>query len=200
VDLNHIRALDLFMDYWGSPWIAHTILSFDLGDGSHIAFSIEARKRPGEHYSSILGFFRQYTLISVVSDERDLVRLRTNYRKGEDVYLFRTKASPEFARELFLSYIRFTNRLHRTPQWYNALTRNCTTEIYTFRSMKGQPLDWRVLLNGKIDEMEYNLGNLEGNLPWKGLKQRAYINPAAQAADNDPNFSDRIRKNRPGFP
>ncbi len=199
VDLNGIRGLDLFMDYWGSPWIAHTILSFDLDGGEHIAFSIETRKQVGQTYSSILGFFRQYTLISVVSDERDLVRLRTNFRHGEDVYLFHTKATPQFARALFLNYIELTNRLHDKPQWYNAVTHNCTTEIYTLATMNGQPWDWRILLNGKADEMEYERGELAGDLPWKELKQRAYINPAARAADNDPNFSERIRENRPGF-
>jgi hypothetical protein len=199
VDLNRIRGLDLFMDYWGSPWIAHTILSFDLNGGEHIAFSIETRKQVGQTYSSILGFFRQYTLISVVSDERDLVRLRTNFRHGEDVYLFHTKATPQFARALFLNYIELTNRLHDKPQWYNAVTHNCTTKIYTLATMNGQPWDWRILLNGKADEMEYERGELAGELPWKELKQRAYINPAARAADNDPDFSERIRENRPGF-
>ena len=43
---------------------------------SHLAFSIETRKQVGQHYSAIRGFFRQFTLISIISDERDLVRLR----------------------------------------------------------------------------------------------------------------------------
>ena len=200
VDLSRIRGLDLFMDYWGSPWIAHTLLSFDFGDGQPIVFSIEQRKRPGQSYSSIRGFFRQYTLISVVSDERDVIRLRTNYRKGEDVYLYHTKATPAFARELFLSYADLTNRLAAQPQWYNALTRNCTTEIYTLQAMRHQPRDWRILANGKGDEMLYEQGELAGDLPFPELKRRAWINPAARAADSDPEFSARVRENRPGFP
>lgn len=200
VDLSHIRGLDLFMDYWGSPWIAHTLLSFDFGEGQHIVFSIEQRKRPGQTYSNVRGFFRQYTLISIVSDERDVIRLRTNYRKGEDIYLYHTRATPEFARSLFLSYADLTNRLHDRPQWYNALTRNCTTEIYTLQAMKHQPRDWRILLNGRGDQMLYEQGELAGDLPFPELKHRAYINPAARAADQDPNFSARIRENRPGFP
>jgi hypothetical protein len=200
VSLDRIQGLDLFMDYWGSPWIAHTILSFSLGGGEHIAFSIEARKRPGQSFSSIRGFFRQYTLISVVSGERDVVRLRTNYRHGEDLYLFHTKATPAFARALFMDYIALTNRLHDKPQWYNAVTHNCTTEIYTLNAMQDRPFDWRILLNGKADEMEYERGDLSSDgLPWKELKQRAFINPAAHAADNAPDFSNRIRQNRPGF-
>ena len=105
VDLNQIEGVDLFMNYWGSPLIAHTILSFDLRGADHVAFSIETRKQMGQPYSALLGFFRQYTLISVVSDERDVVRLRTNYRHGENLYLFHTAATPQFARSLFVNYI-----------------------------------------------------------------------------------------------
>ena len=199
IDLGQIRGVDFFMNYWGSPWIAHTIVSFDVGDGQHVAFSIETRKRPDQSYSAVRGFFRQYTLTSVVSDERDLVRLRTNYRQGEDLYLYHTRATPEFARSLFLNYADMTNNLFSRPQWYNAITHNCTTEIFTFKTMKHQPHDWRILLNGKADQMEYEQGELAGDLPFAELKQRAYINPAARAADKDPQFSTRIREGRPGF-
>jgi hypothetical protein len=200
LNLNQIEGVDLFMDYWGSPLIAHTILSFQVRGELPIAFSIETRKQVGQTYSALLGFFRQYTLISVVSDERDVVRVRTNYRHGEDLYLFRTTATPAFAQSLFLNYIGMTNQLHDHPQWYNAITHNCTTEIYTLKSMKGQPWDWRILLNGKADEMAYEKGLIvTGGLPFKELKQRAWINPAAQAANGDSDFSARIRQNRPGF-
>jgi hypothetical protein len=199
IDPQEIRGVDFFMDYWGSPWIAHTIVSFDVGGGEHIAFSIETRKRVGQSYSAVRGFFRQYTLISVVSDERDLVRLRTNYRHGEDLYLYHTRATPAFARSLFFNYADETNYLYNHPLWYNAITHNCTTQIFTFQTMKHQPHDWRILLNGKADEMEYEQGELAGDLPFVELKRRAYINPAAQAADKDPQFSSRIRQDRPGF-
>jgi hypothetical protein len=200
VDLNNIRGVDLFLDYWGSPWIAHTILSFDLGYGQHVAFSIEARKQLGQKYSAIRGFFRQFTLISIVSDERDLVRLRTNYRQGEDLYLYHTTATPAFARSLFLDYIRFTNFLHDHPTWYNAVTGNCTTEIFTLKTMRSQPRNWTILFNGKGDAWEYEQGNIAGDgLPFDELKRRAYINPAAKAADAAPNFSMKIRDGRPGF-
>ena len=48
--------------------------------------------------------------------------------------------------------------------------------------------------------MAYDKGLIDtGGLPFKELKQRAWINPAAQAADHAPDFSARIRENRPGF-
>lgn len=219
IDLDQVKGIDLFMNYWGSPWIAHTIVSFDLGPDpllpgekmiDPLVFSIEARKHVGQKYSSVLGFFRQFTLISVVSNERDVVRLRTNYRQGEDLYLYHTKATPEFARALLLNYASFTNQLHDHPRWYNALTQNCTTEIFTLQALKGLPLDWRILLNGKVDAMLYDQNRLAAQppgqpasaprLPFPELKRRAYINPEARAADKDPDFSERIRENRPGFP
>lgn len=200
VDLSQIRGMDVFVDYWGSPWIAHTIISFDLGGGQHISFSIEARKHVGQSYSAVRGFFRQFTLISIVSDERDVVRLRTNYRVGENLYLFHTRATQAFARSLFLDYIGFTNNLHDHPQWYNALTSNCTTEIFALKTMRSQPRNWTILLNGKGAEEQYREGNLAGDgLPFDELMKRAYINPVAKAADKDPEFSTRIRENRPGF-
>lgn len=200
VNLADLQGVDLFLDYWGSPWIAHTILSFDFGNNNRVAFSIEARKRVGQDYSAIRGFFRRFTLISVVSDERDVVRLRTNFRTGEDLYLYHTTATRPFARELLLDYIAFTNRLHQQPEWYNAVTRNCTTQIFELKAMKGQPLNWAILFNGKGDAMEYKLGNLAADgLSFNDLKRRAYINPAGKAADDDPDYSERIRAGRPGF-
>jgi hypothetical protein len=200
VNLNDLRGLDLFVDYWGSPWIAHTILSFNFGNNNRIAYSIEARKTVGQQYSAIRGFFRQFTLISIVSDERDVVRLRTNYRKDENLYLYHTNATLPFARELFRDYAGLTNDLHDHPKWYNAISHNCTTQIFDLKAMQSQPWKIAILLNGKADEMEYKLGNLAADgLSFNELKRRAYINPAAKAADNDPDFSERIREGRPGF-
>ena len=69
------------------PPDAHTHMSWAFTDGQHIAISIETRKEVGESYSAVAGFFRQYELYYVVADERDVIRLRTNYR-GEQVYLY----------------------------------------------------------------------------------------------------------------
>ena len=201
VNLDDLRGLDLFLDYWGSPWIAHTMLSFDFGNGNYVPFSIEARKRVGQSYSAIRGFFRQFTLITVVSTERDVVRLRTNYRKGEDLYLYHTTATIPFARSLFLDYIGLADDLHDHTKWYNAITDNCTTQIFQLQAMRSQPWKLAILLNGKADEMSYKKGNLATDgMPFDELKRRAYINPAAQTANDDPNFSARIRAGRPGFP
>jgi hypothetical protein len=203
VDVSQLRGMDVSITYWGSPWIAHPIVSFDFGNQGYVAMSVETRKEVGESYSAIRGFFRNYELIYTIGDERDMVRLRTNYRTGEDVYLYRTRTTPEQARSIFLDYLARANRMRDHPEWYNALTNNCTTNIASHvaktRAQKRVRWDWRILLNGKGDEMMYERGDLAGNLPFAELKQRAHINAAARRADNSLDFSRLIREGRPGF-
>jgi len=203
VSLSKINGMDIFITYWGSPWIAHPIVSFDIAGEAPLPMSIETRKEVGETYSAVRGFFRYYELIYIVSTERDVIRLRTNYRKDEEVYLFHTRASPQLAQAVFLDYLRRANALHKQPEWYNAATDNCTTNVavHVRDAEHGiLPLDWRILLNGKSDEMLYQEGYLAGDLPFAKLKEEAHINAAARAANNDPDFSIRVRENRPGFP
>jgi hypothetical protein len=204
-DLARLRGMDAYFVNWGSPWIAHTMISFDFGNDQYVTFSIETRKKVGQSYSAVRGFFRQYEIIYIVADERDVVRLRTNYRTGEEVYLYRLKTSPDRARARFLEYIGRVNDLHQHPEWYNALTKNCTTSIFAQRDFSHPDdrkigwLDWQILLNGKLDEKAYREGAFAGDLPFEELKSRAHINATARALGDDPEFSRRIREGRPGF-
>jgi hypothetical protein len=199
VRLSQITGIDVAIDYWGSPWISHPIVSFQFADALPLCFSIETRKVIGQTYSAIRGFYRQYTLVYVVADERDVIRVRTNYRHGEDVYLYRTLASPTQARGRFLEYVRAMNQLHEHPRWYNAVTSNCTTAIRAQRAAEERaPWDWRILLNGTLDEMLYqDHAIVTGGLPFAQLKQRSLINQRARAADKDADFSRLIRENLP---
>lgn len=198
-DLDKLYTADLYVVYWGSPMIAHTMLSFGFDDDRYVCVSIETRKEKGEDYSTIKGFFRQYELTYVVGDERDLVRLRTNYR-GEDVYLYRLNAAPDVVRGVFLSYLRAINSLKDRPEWYNALTTNCTTTIrgHTSAYARRASLNWKLIINGYLDEMAYGNGALDQSLPFAELKKRSHINERAKPADKDLEFSKRIREGLPG--
>jgi hypothetical protein len=198
VRLSRITGMDAAINYWGSPWIAHPIVSFQFSDEPPLCFSIETRKTMGQQYSTLEGFYRQYALIYVVADERDCIRLRTNYRH-EDVYLYHTLASPAQAQERFREYISSINALHNNPRWYNAVTSNCTTSIRTQRAANlRKRWDWRILLNGKMDEMLYQDHAIAtGGLSFAELKQRSLINERAQAADQNPDFSRVIRDGLP---
>lgn len=200
-DLSKLRGVDLFLVYWGSPWIAHTIMSWGFEDGQQLAISIETRKEVDEPYSAVLGFFRQFELYYVVSDESDVVRLRTDHR-GEDVFLYRLNATPELAREVLLEYLRTINQLAAEPRWYNALLHNCTTMIRTHVQQVApqNPWNWRILVNGKLDELGYMRGTIDTSLPFDELRRRSHINERAHAAGDGSDFSQRIREGLPGFP
>jgi hypothetical protein len=201
VRLSRLTGIDLAINYWGSPWIAHPVVSFQFSDAPPVCFSIEVRKEIGETYDAIGGLYRRFELIYVVANERDVVRVRTNYRKGEDVFLYRTTFTAEQARERFLEYLRSLDDLRREPRWYNAATTNCTTAIRAQQPPgERMPWDWRFLLNGKGDEMMFERGALAtGGLPFDELKRRALINDDAKAADASPDFSKLIREGRPGM-
>jgi hypothetical protein len=197
-DLSRLLGVELMFTYWGSPLIAHVVVSFPFEGGEYLAFSIETRRERGEEYSNFRGFFRQYELMYVAADERDVARVRTNYRKGEETYLYRTTATPEYARELFLGYVDRINRLRDRPQWYSTLTNNCTNNI---AALAGEPQwDWRVVFSGLSDRMLYDQGKLATDgLSFADLKSQAHINAAARAADKANDFSARIRAGRAGF-
>lgn len=197
-DLSKITGVDIFLSYWSSPAIAHTILSWEFADGPPLAISIETRKEKGESYSSIRGFFREYELYYVVADERDLVRLRTNYR-GEQVFLYRIKMPVETARAILMSYLEEINRLADHPRWYNAATHNCTTALrkHVMHVAGNNPFDWRILVNGYGDQMMYERGTIDTKLPFAELKKVSDITMRAKAADQDPDFSTRIREGIP---
>jgi hypothetical protein len=198
LDLSRLRSLDLFLVYWGSPLIAHTIMSWGFEGDQYLAISIETRKEKGEQYSALRGFFRQYELTFVVADERDVVRLRTNYR-GEEVHVYRLDVPPADARLLLLKYLRAVNGLREQPEWYNALTENCTTAIRRIAGSDARRSwwSWKLFLNGHLDELAYDIGAFDRSLPFSDLKARSRINDRAKAAGADPRFSVRIREGLP---
>ena len=202
LDLSKLRSIDLFLVHWGSPVIAHTIMSWGFEGDDYLAVSIETRKEEGESYSALRGFFRQYELVYIVADERDVVGLRTNHR-GEDVHLYRLDVPVEGARLLLLAYLDAINQLYEQPEWYNAMTHNCTTTIQHLAAPYEQKSwwSWKLLLNGYFDELAYDIGAIDRSMPLSDLRELSYINPRAMAAgSDDPKFSVRIRAGLPRMP
>jgi hypothetical protein len=198
LDLAKLDGLDIFFSYWGAPLIAHTIMSWAFADGQHLAVSIETRKTKDQEYSTLAGFFRQYELIYVAADERDVIKLRTNFR-GEDVYLYRLRTTRRAAEILLLNYFDTMNALAREPRWYNALLTNCTTAIRqrVIHSGGTMPLSWRLLANGYLPRLLYERGTLDSSRPFAELRAMSRINDRAHAAGAAEDFSARIRTGLP---
>ncbi len=200
-DLNKIQGLDLYLSYWGPRAIAHTIMSWQFDGAPPLAISIETRKEQGEEYSAVTGFFRQFELYYVVADERDVIRIRTNFR-GEDTYLYRLRTPPARARALLLDYLGKVNSMAKEPEWYNAFTHSCTTSIIRHIRELGLPFPWhwKVFLNGYLDELLYEGGIINTSLPFMDLRARSAISPVARMLENVPDFSTVIRIELPERP
>ena len=198
-DLNKLQGLDLFLSYWASDHIAHTLLSWDFGDDNHLVISIETRKDVTQDYSAVKGFFKQYELAYVAADENDIIRLRSNYRK-ERVYMYRLRGSLAMARAMLESYLQEMNGLGKEPQYYDALMKNCTTSIVLHRNAidpdNPLPLDWRLFLTGHLDELLYERGRLSSSLPFAQLRKKSRIDLRMQAASGD-NYSRELRQGLP---
>lgn len=193
-DLSKITSVDVYLSYWSSPAIAHTLLSFGFQDGRHVVFSGEIRREHHEVFSSVGGFFREFELAMIAAEERDIIYLRTNIRK-EDVYRYRVQVPPDAARELFLSYVEMGNELAAKPEFYNTLTTNCTTMIFNMARVldPGLPFDYRILLSGYLPGYLYDHQWIEQNGTLEEVEKRASIDAKGQAGGRE-GYSQRIRQ------
>ncbi|EEF58002.1 Lnb N-terminal periplasmic domain-containing protein [Pedosphaera parvula] len=198
VSLSHLTSVDLFLSYWTVGPIGHTFVSFNFDNAPPICISIETRPKLGQGYSPIASLFKQYELIYVVGDERDLVRLRTHFR-DEEVYLYHIRMPPEKARALFLVYLDRINQLADHAEFYHLLSNSCTINIVRYANAVGREgrLDIRQVLNGLFDRYLYRTGRVDTSLPFAELRKRSRINDVAEATDNSPDFSQRIRISLP---
>ena len=201
-DLAKLESADLVLSYWMGPHIAHTLVSFSFSDGQRLVFSLEIRKERDEQFSAIGGFFRKFEQVIVAADERDLIRTRSNAR-GEQVYLYRLRATPAQLRSVLLDYLERAERLRGQPEFYNTLTSNCTTILFELARHIDPtlPLDYRLLASGHFAEYAYDQGALTPGLSYAVLQQRGHINARARKADLDADdYSRAIRIGVPGIP
>jgi hypothetical protein len=196
IQRSDIRSVDfIVVPFQGLEAIAHTMLSFGLADGTHLAVSVEVRTEKGEAYTTAMGLSNQFEITYVLADERDLVRLRTRHRNAE-VYLYPTQATPEQAQLLFVDILQRVNQLADKPEFYDTITNNCTNNLvrHVNRVFPNKiPRAWQVLLSGFSDRYAYDLGLLGKETPFEELRERAHINDLAEQYYAAPDFSQRIR-------
>ena len=196
VQLSHLIALDFYVSYFMEGPVGHTFVSFVFDNAAPVSISIETRPEVGEGFAPVASMFKQFELIYVVGEERDLVGVRANHR-NEPIYLYRLNTSAEDARRLFLVYLERINELADKPEFYHLLTNSCTINIVRYANAAGREgrIDIRHILNGLADSYLYRSGRMAATLPFDELRRRSHINEAVRAADGmpEPDFSDRIR-------
>jgi hypothetical protein len=194
LQLSHMTGLDFFVSYWSEGPVAHTFLSFIFDNASPLSISIETRPEMGEGFDPVASLFKQFELIYVVGDERDLVRVR---KLSQRRCLYHLNSSADAARRLFMIYLE---RINDSP--IGRSTSPAEQQLYdkhrvTQAAGRTGRFDIRRLLNGLIDGYLYHSGRVDTTLEFDELKRRSLINEVAQEADGAPDFSERIRASLP---
>lgn len=195
---DELISIDYIVEPFGSIGAAHTFISFGFENGDYLAVSAEIRKEVGESFSPLKGLFRSYELMYVVADERDVIKLRTNYRK-DTVYVFPIMTSQENMQKLFTKMLTRANSLKESPEFYNTLTNNCTTNIadhINTISPNSIPWDIRLLLPENSDELAYELGLIDNNITLEEAREKYKVNDLAEKYGDREDFSSLIRTGR----
>jgi uncharacterized protein DUF4105 len=196
-DLDRLRSAWFVVEPFGEGrGAAHTLMSFGFAGDDYLAISVEIRREKGEAFSPLKGLLRRYELMYVIGDERDLVQLRANHRR-DPVYLYPVRAPRERIEQMFLSMLRRANRLRQEPEFYNTLTNTCATNIvrHVNELVPGRiPFSYKVLLPGYADELAYELGLIDTDLPFAEAKRRFRIDDEARRYAGRDDFSQGIRQ------
>lgn len=181
-NLNDINGVNIITSYWMGPQIGHTLVSFDFANAKPLTFSIEIRKEKTEDFSAIGGFFRQFEVSLVASDEKDIIYTRSNIR-GEQVYFFPVNMAKPEMKALFEEYLSKADELNKQAKWYNTLTTNCTTLVFDMvQAVSKHPLpsDYRLLASGYLPNYLLDLGAIDQHWDMKTWYQKAHVNPRTQ--------------------
>lgn len=199
-DLSQITSLDYIVVPFTDQIGAHTMLSFGFADGEYLAISVEIRKESDESFSALRGMFNQYEIMYVVADERDVIDLRVRHR-GDEVYLYPVKSSPEARERILRSMIDRINYLNESPEFYNTLTNNCTTNIISHANEvleEEDQIGWSLsfVLPEHSDEVALELGlfDVPEGVLIEDLRSEYYISDRAREAPLDEDYSHAIRK------
>jgi len=196
-DLNKLETADYVLSYWdGMEAIAHTIISFGFGDGDYLAVSVETRLEQGEPQTGLGGLFKQYELIYILADEKDLLRLRSNFRK-EEVFLYPTTLNKKEVRKIFGMIVERVNSIANKPEFYSTISQNCLTtlakDFSKVMELRSSPLDYRRFLSGYSDELMFEHGRIDSNRNFEDTRRLHYINQYVQADNHGDGYSRKIR-------
>ena len=196
-DLDKIKNVYFIVEPFSGHAVgaAHTFLSFEFEDNKFVSISVEIRKEKGESFSAVKGILRQYELTYVIADERDVVKLRSNYRHDK-VFVYPIKTTPEKMRAIFVNMLERANELNEKPEFYNTLMSNCTTNIAKHvNEITPGRVSWNItyLLPENSDKYVYDIGLIDSTLPFEETRTAHYINDIAEKYADSPDFSLKIR-------
>ena len=196
IKIDELESADfIVVPFASQPDLAHTMMSFGSSDGQHTVVSVEARRKLKQKYGIIKGIFGFFPLMYAIADERDAIGQRTEMR-GDDVYLYRVRASAEEVQMFFKCVMDRVDKLSKSPERYNTITNNCLTNIrfHLNRIWPGRiPWNWRILINAHSDYLAYKLCLLDSRESFESTREQANITPRAKGNWHREDFSQLIR-------
>lgn len=200
-DLEKINSLYYIIEPFSNyDWPAHTMMSFGFENGDYITISAEIRKEVWESFSALKWLLREYELVYMIWDEKDLIKLRANYRKDE-VIMYPIKTDVENIKNIFVSMLERADYLTKNPEFYNTITNNCTTNIlnhsnYVRKDINKEKISWSIkaLLPSHSDEVIYKLGLINTSLSLEEARSYYKINDLSEIYWETKNYSKFIRK------
>ena len=198
-DLSKIKKIWYVVEpFSGIPGSAHTFLSFEFEDDNFVSVSVEIRKEKGESYHPIKGLFNKYEIMYVVADEKDAIKLRSNYRK-DLVYLYPMIGTYETNKNIFLDMISRVNELKDKPEFYNTITNTCTTNIVEhINKINPGSISWLnrgIMFPAESDRLAFELGLISTDITnFDFVREKYFINKKAEAFADSPDFSRKIRE------
>lgn len=190
-----VKAVWFVVEPFSKPGLAHTFLSFEFENDEFLSISVEIRKEVGEAFDPIRGVLRNYELMYVIADEKDVIGLRANYRKDK-VFLYPAKISKEKSNQLFEDMLTRAKELQDNPEFYNTINNTCTTNIVKhINSLSDNtiPFDMRILFPEDSDYYAYELGLIDTNKIKEEIRDYYQINSLAEKYKDDQSFSLKIR-------
>ena len=150
VDPDRISSIDAVFSHWDNmEEIAHSMLGLNFADGTTVVISLETRLPEGATQNGIDGLYRRYGLAMLAGTPDDFYGLRVDHR-GETLYVYRLNLDRRELHDTVFSIFEQAAELRRAPQFYNTLSRNCTTGLLPMLPTADRDLDVdiRVMLNG----------------------------------------------------
>lgn len=190
--LNSMHYVVASMPHWEA--VAHVFVCFGFSDGQHVAISVEGHRLKGRSYGIVSSMFRQFQLIYIIGDERDVVGLRGAVWKVP-VYFYPARTTQERKRAIFVDMMERAHSLEEEPEFYHLILNNCMNNIlHHLRRLGGRPLpsDLQVLLTGISDRVAYRLGYIDTDLPFDQARQAFRVDQWMQHTPLDEGFSQRL--------
>jgi len=197
-DVRTIKSVDLVLQPFKKlPLMAHLFLSFGFEDGRYLSVSVEARRQKKDKFSPFKALFKNFELIYVIADEKDIMKFKPLYR-NERSYVYPLKISDDKIKNIFLDILERVNKTKENPEFYNTLTNSCVTNIFKHMKNAGEikvPRSWKFLFPSTLDRLLYDIDLIKTNLSFDKLRENNLINKKADKYKEAEDYSQKIREN-----